>query len=51
MYFYEPGPLAAQREFFSALRAQVAEIELKNKSRPVPYEILRPDRVPCSITI
>ena len=51
MYFYEPGPLAAQREFFSALRAQVAEIEQKNKSRPVPYEILRPDRVPCSITI
>jgi arachidonate 5-lipoxygenase len=51
MYFYEPGPLAAQREFFSTLRAQVTEIEQKNKSRPVPYEILRPDRVPCSITI
>lgn len=51
MYFYEPGPLAAQREFFSALRAQVERIEEANKHRPVPYEILRPDRIPCSITI
>lgn len=51
MYFYEPAPIAAQREFFSALRAHVQRIEEANKHRPVAYEILRPDKIPCSITI
>lgn len=51
MYFYEHGPIAAQREFFSALRAQLERVNELNAHRPVPYEILRPDRIPCSITI
>lgn len=51
MYFYEPAPIAAQRELFSALRAQVERVNEANRQRPVPYDVLRPDRMPCSITI
>lgn len=51
MYFYEPGPLAAQREFFSTLRLLSTRIDESNRHRPVPYEVLRPERIPCSITI
>lgn len=51
MYFYEPELIAAQRELFSALRAQVARVDEANRHRAVAYEVLRPDRVPCSITI
>ena len=50
-YFREESALAAQRRFVDRLRAQVLQVENANRLRPVPYEILRADRIPCSVTI
>ncbi len=50
-YFQEPAAIGAREKFFAALREQALRVEVANRHRVVPYEILHPDRIPCSITI
>jgi arachidonate 5-lipoxygenase len=50
-YFQEPE-LAALRERFQArLRTQLEAVKARNARSDVPYTVLRPDRIPCGITV
>ncbi|HZI11767.1 MAG TPA: lipoxygenase family protein [Myxococcus sp.] len=50
-YFQEPELVAIRDRFQDRLRAQRDAVEARNAKSEVPYSVLRPDRIPCGITV
>lgn len=50
-YFSEPEALLVEARFQKHLREHCERVASVNEVRPVPYEILSPDRVTCSVTL
>jgi arachidonate 5-lipoxygenase len=50
-YFEEPEALAVEARFLQHMREHCERVLVTNEVRPVPYEILSPDRVTCSVTL
>jgi arachidonate 5-lipoxygenase len=50
-YFEEPEALAVEARFLQHMREHCERVMVTNEVRPVPYEILSPDRVTCSVTL
>lgn len=50
-YFEEPEALAVEARFLAHMREHCERVQVANEVRPVPYEILSPDRVSCSVTL
>ncbi|NMO14294.1 lipoxygenase [Pyxidicoccus fallax] len=51
VYFQESEVLAVQQRFQDRLRAQLEAVKARNATSEVPYTVLRPDRIPCGITV
>jgi arachidonate 5-lipoxygenase len=50
-YFQEPELAAIRSRFHDRLRAQLEVVKARNAKAEVPYTVLRPDRIPCGITV
>lgn len=50
-YFSDPEALVVESRFQKHMREQCERLSTLNEVRPVPYEILSPDRVTCSVTL
>jgi arachidonate 5-lipoxygenase len=50
-YFQEPELVAIRERFQERLRARLEVVKARNASSEVPYTVLRPDRIPCGITV
>ncbi|QSQ20094.1 lipoxygenase [Pyxidicoccus parkwayensis] len=50
-FFQEPELAAIRDRFVSRLRAQLEAVNARNARSEVPYTVLRPDRIPCGITV
>lgn len=50
-YFQEPELVAIRERFQERLRTQREAVEARNAGAEVPYTVLRPDRIPCGITV
>lgn len=50
-YFQEPELAAIRDRFQDRLRAQLEAVKARNAKADVPYSVLRPDKIPCGITV
>ncbi|QSQ16997.1 lipoxygenase [Myxococcus landrumensis] len=50
-YFQEPELTAIRERFQERLRTQLAAVKARNANAAVAYTVLRPDKIPCGITV